>query len=1151
MTPAALLAGVSGQQTIAGAPFGADVLALVQMLQGEQGSAVYVARDDKQAVTALKIAEYADPGLDRIHLPAWDTLPYDRVSPSPAVAARRCAALARLSRLAEFQKPTLIVTTAASVVQRVPTAELMRAASFSVSVGEPVAQQALTEYLSVNGYVRVSTVRERGEYAVRGGIIDIFAPTSPEPLRLDFFGDFLEGLRSFDAETQRSTAQLQGAAFAPVSEILFNDEVLSRFRERYLETFGPPSGDPMYEAARASIRRQGVETWLPLFHERLDTLFEYVPESTLITFGHLAGESANERLSQAQDYFDARVEAAGDHRAGRVLDPGALYLDAAEFEARIQSRRVARFTGGDAAVNQSDLGASQGRNFAPERAKVEENVFEAAGAHAKALRAQGKSVILAAWSDGSADRLVNVFEDHGLAELERSYSLPAAQTLGLAVSELPLESGFILGDTAIIAEPDILGDRLAAPRRKRKAANFIAEAAALAVGDLVVHVDHGVARYSGLKTLDLTGAPHDCLELEYAGGDRIFLPVENIDLISRFGSDDAAGAIDRLGGAGWQARKAKAKKRILEMAAELMEVAAQRLLKKGEVVDAGDGLYEEFAAGFPFAETDDQLHAIEDVLGDLSSGRPMDRLVCGDVGFGKTEVALRGAFVAAMTGMQVAIIAPTTILARQHFNTFSDRLGGWPLEVRQLSRLVSAKDATETRAGIRSGSVNVVIGTHALLAKTVEFNNLGLMIVDEEQRFGVKHKERLKELRADVHVLTLSATPIPRTLQMALTGIRDLSIIATPPVDRLSVRTYVTEFDTVTIREALLREKYRGGQAFFVAPRIKDLARLEDFLKDNVPEVRFVVAHGQMAAGELDDIMTAFYEGEYDVLLSTTIVESGLDIPRANTLIIYRADRFGLAQLYQLRGRVGRSKQRAYAYFTTPRDEVITETADKRLRVLQSLDSLGAGFQLASHDLDMRGSGNLLGDQQSGHVKEVGVELYQQMLEDAVAALQSGQGPEVDTLADEWSPTINLGLAVLIPEDYVDDLAVRMSLYRRLADIDTHDGRESFAAELVDRFGPLPEPTQQLLDVAAIKARCKALGIQKVDAGPKGAVFSFREETTIDPGLLMTVVQARPSQLKLRPDSKLVLTSGAGSPVQRIGAIQRLLDELAEAVPGN
>jgi len=577
-----------------------------------------------------------------------------------------------------------------------------------------------------------------------------------------------------------------------------------------------------------------------------------------------------------------------------------------------------------------------------------------------------------------------------------------------------------------------------------------------------------------------------------------------------------------------------------------MQIAAARELKRADAISAGQGFYEEFAARFPYEETEDQLSAIEDVLGDLASGKPMDRLVCGDVGFGKTEVALRAAFVAAMSGRQVAVIAPTTLLARQHFKTFEERFAGWPLVVRPLSRFVSAREAAEVRAGLADGSIDVVVGTHALLTRDVGFKRLGIMIVDEEQRFGVKHKERLKELKSDVHVLTLSATPIPRTLQMALTGIRDLSSIATPPVDRLSVRTYITEEDTVTLREALLREKYRGGQAFFVAPRIQDLDKIESFLRLNVPEVSFIVAHGQMAAGELEDIMTAFYEGRYDVLLSTTIVESGLDIPRANTLIIHRADMFGLAQLYQLRGRVGRSKLRAYAYFTTPRDKVITETAEKRLKVLQSLDSLGAGFQLASHDLDMRGAGNLLGDQQSGQVKEVGVELYQSMLEDAVKALKAGAKDEED-VADDWSPQINLGVAVLIPDAYVEDLNVRLSLYRRLSDISTAQDREAFAAELIDRFGPLPDETRQLLDVMAIKVQCRTLGIAKLDAGEKGAVIAFRPDTIMDPQRLMEIVRSRPNQLKLRPDSKLVHSGLGGTPVRRIPLVKAFLKELEAA----
>lgn len=1142
MSQTALLSRLSSAATVYGAPFGMDVLGLIEALEARGSSAVYVARDDKIAATALKLAEFYRPSLELIRLPGWDVLPYDRVSPSPAVAAARCAALAALAQRAANAPPCLVVTTATSLVQRAPPVETMRASSLSVYTGGRINQEQLTGYLSVNGYIRVASVSEKGEYSIRGGKVDIYPPTGDEPVRLDLFGDEVETIKAFDPETQLSTRVLQRVALAPVSEILFNERTLALFRERYMAELGSPVGDPMYEAARAEIRRGGVEGWLPLFHSHLDNLFNYLGDDALVGMGQLAAEAASERLAQAKDYYEARLEAAGEMRDARVLAPQHLYLTEAELSAGLQSRGVARFSAneGDGGI---DFGGRAGRDFAPERAQPDVNIFEVAAAHAKAQHDAGKTVIFGAWSEGSATRLEGVLEDHGLPDATRVYSLEAARKAELAICELPLESGFETDDLVIIGEPDILGDRLAAPRRKRKAANFIAEAASLSAGDLVVHVDHGVGRYVGLKTLDLAGAAHDCLELGYAKGDKVFLPVENIDLISRYGSEDAESAIDHLGGVGWQTRKAKAKKKILEMAAELMAIAAAREMKKADAVISGDGLYEEFAARFPYEETDDQLNAIEDVLGDLSSGKPMDRLICGDVGFGKTEVALRAAFVAAMAGQQVAVIAPTTLLARQHYNTFAARFAGWPLEVRPLSRFVSTKDANETKAGMTSGTIDVVVGTHALLAKNVAFKRLGLIIVDEEQRFGVKHKERLKELKADVHVLTLSATPIPRTLQMALTGIRDLSIIATPPVDRLAVRTYVTEFDAVTIREALLREKYRGGQSYYVAPRISDLDYLENLLRTNVPEVKFCVAHGQMPAGELEDLMTAFYEGEYDVLLSTTIVESGLDIPRANTLIIHKADRFGLAQLYQLRGRVGRSKLRAYAYLTTPADRVISPNAERRLRVLQSLDSLGAGFQLASHDLDMRGGGNLLGDQQSGHVREVGVELYQQMLEDAVNALQSGKN-EADEVADEWSPQINLGLSVLIPEAYVEDLGVRLGLYRRLADLKTEQEREAFAAELIDRFGPLPEATVQLLNVTAVKVTCKALGVAKLDAGPKGIVLSFRDDTAVDPAKLMMLVRSRPGKMKLRPDSKLVIMGVPSDPKQRVQSVKGLLKEL-------
>jgi transcription-repair coupling factor (superfamily II helicase) len=664
----------------------------------------------------------------------------------------------------------------------------------------------------------------------------------------------------------------------------------------------------------------------------------------------------------------------------------------------------------------------------------------------------------------------------------------------------------------------------------------------------VVHIDHGIGRYEGLKTLDVAGAPHDCLDLQYASDAKLYLPVENIDLLTRYG--DAEGvALDKLGGAGWQARKAKARQRLREMAEGLIQIAAARQLKASEEIDPPSGLFDEFCARFPYEETDDQLNAIADVVGDLAAGRPMDRLICGDVGFGKTEVALRAAFIVAMTGKQVAVVCPTTLLARQHFKTFAQRFAGWPVKVRRLSRLVPAKEAAETREGLKNGEVEIVVGTHAILSAQVGFRDLGLVIVDEEQHFGVKHKERLKELRADVHMLTLTATPIPRTLQMALSGIREMSIIATPPVDRLAVRTYITPSDPVVAREALLREKYRGGQAYYVVPRIADLTDIETFLREQVPEVKFVVGHGQMSATQLEDVMSAFYDGQYDVLLSTTIVESGLDIPTANTMIVHRADMFGLAQLYQLRGRVGRAKARAYAYLTTPPDKPLSLAAEKRLKVLQSLDSLGAGFQLASHDLDIRGGGNLLGDEQSGHIREIGVELYQQMLEDAVAELKAKGVEEKD--ARGWSPQINAGAAVLIPEDYVPDLNVRLALYRRLSDAERLEDREALAAELIDRFGPLPEEAGQLLKVVGIKGLCRQAGVEKIDVGPKGAVVSFRGDSFANPLGLVQLIQKNAITWKVRPDQKVVVKGEWPTPDARLGAAEKILSQLAKvALPG-
>ncbi len=1137
-----------GRLDLVGAPEGFDALALADILKARKGLAVFVARDGSRLSAFEDAFNFFAPAVEVLRFPAWDCLPYDRIGPSPAVAAQRMTTLARLAHGLDDKVPKLLLTTAPALLQRVPPKAAVLSGAYSARSGNVVQMAALERYFAVNGYSRASTVSDRGEFAIRGGVIDVFPPGAEEPVRLDLFGDTLESIRAFDPETQRSTRQLKEVSLLPVSEALLDKEAISRFRSAYLETFGAPGGDPLYETVSGGGRRAGMEHWLPLFYPDMATLFDYLPNEALVALDHLARDARDERLTMLRDAYDARAQA--DRKSHyHPLPPLALYLDEAEWDSRLAVRPSRRFSGFQEAEGEAvvDMGARQGRSFAPERQRDSVNLFEAAAEHAAKLAEGGKRVLFASWSDGSSDRLGTMLADHGLNVALAPYwdAARAADPKKPQRVVLPLETGFETDSLAVISETDILGDRLARPRRRRRASNFLAEASSLAPGDLVVHIDHGIGRYEGLKTLDVAGAPHDCLELQYGGEAKLYLPVENIDLLTRYGSDSEGVQLDRLGGAAWQGRKARAKERLREMAIGLIRIAAERATKTTEAVDPPHGVFDEFCARFPYEETDDQLAAIADVLEDLGAGKPMDRLICGDVGFGKTEVALRAAFVVAMSGQQVAVVAPTTLLARQHYKTFTERFQGWPVRIRRLSRLVAAKEAAETREELKAGEVEIVVGTHAVLSKQVGFKHLGLVIVDEEQHFGVKHKEQLKELRADVHMLTLTATPIPRTLQMSLSGIREMSIIATPPVDRLAVRTYVTPSDPVVIREALLREKYRGGQAYYVAPRIKDLPELERFLREQVPEVRFVVGHGQMAPTQIEDVMSAFYDGQYDVLLSTTIVESGLDIPAANTLVVHRADMFGLAQLYQLRGRVGRAKARAFAYLTTPDNQSITAGAERRLRVLQSLDSLGAGFQLASHDLDIRGGGNLLGEEQSGHIREIGVELYQQMLEDAVAELKELAGKGGPAQDRGWSPQINTGAAVLIPEEYVPDLNVRLSLYRRLSDAERADDREALAAELIDRFGPLPPEAGQLLKVVAIKGMCREANVAKIDVGPKGAVVAFRGDEPKNPMGLVALVQKNQIAWRLRPDHKLVVRGEWETPEQRLGAAERILAELA------
>jgi transcription-repair coupling factor (superfamily II helicase) len=1123
-----------GRLTVSQAPEGLDCLILgdVARLRArrERGPVLLVARDDSRAASLKNGFKFFVPDIEIIDLPAWDCLPYDRVSPRAEIVSRRMAALAALA--GDGSAPRIILATVNAAIQRLPPIETIRGAGYSARVGASVDFDALLTYLTRHGFIRTGTVYEPGEFAVRGGILDVFPPGEEAPLRLDFFGDTLEAVRRFDSATQRTIGDAREFSLYPMSEVPLDKEAVHRFRAGYLAAFGAATDDdPLYEAVSAGRKHPGYEHWLALFHERLDTLFDYAKDALLV-LDHLADEAREERHTQIADHYEARLAARSmkDSSFGappyKPLAPERLYLGAEEWAALTSHLPERRLNPQAAPEGPGVLSAygRVGRNFAPERAQEGVNVFEAAVAHIKALTKTGKRTLVGCWSEGSRDRMGLVLKDHGLQGAASIASFATALALpknAPSLVLLGLEHGFEAEGLALLTEEDILGDRLARPgARRRRAENFLKEASALSQGDHVVHVDHGVGRYESLCTIQVAGAPHDCLLILYAGGDRLYLPVENIELLSRYGSEEMNVELDRLGGAGWQTRKARLKERIREIAHKLIRIAAERELKSAPKFEAPEGTYTEFCASFPYQETEDQERAIEDVVRDLGKGRPMDRLICGDVGFGKTEVALRAAFIAALAGEQVAVVVPTTLLARQHFQTFSRRFHGWPVNVRVLSRLVSAKEAAKTRDEIAQGKAEIVIGTHALLAKSVTFKSLGLLIVDEEQHFGVKHKERLKDLRSNVHVLTLTATPIPRTLQLALSGVRDLSIIATPPIDRLAVRTYVSPFDPVMVREALLREHYRGGQSFYVCPRIADLPEAAEFLRHQVPEVKFVIAHGQMAATDLEDAMTAFYDGKYDVLVSTTIIESGLDIPSTNTLIVHRADMFGLAQLYQIRGRIGRAKTRAYAYLTVPPRRQLTGSAEKRLHVLQTLDTLGAGFNLASHDLDIRGAGNLLGEEQSGHIREVGIELYQEMLEEAIASLRSGD--ETVSIEDQWSPQINLGMAVLIPDTYVADLDVRLGLYRRLADDAQAEPIESLAAELIDRFGKLPEEVANLLELVTIKRLCRRAQIERLDAGPKGATVAFRKDKFPNPAGLVGLIQGEAGNIKLRSDHRLV-----------------------------
>jgi transcription-repair coupling factor (superfamily II helicase) len=1156
------LDGGNARTMIGGAPEGFDALLIAALSKAGSGQdVVVVARDDVSMARKAEALAFFAPETEVLEFPAWDCLPYDRVSPRGELVNRRIDTLARLAGKDTKNTGRVVLTTVSALLQRVPPRQGIADSALTLNIGKRLDPGELDRFLLAQGYFRSDTVMEPGEYAKRGGIVDVFPAGAEAPLRLDFFGDELEGLRVFDPATQRTTEKLTSAVLRPVSEILLDEASISRFRSAYRVLFAKAGDDdPLYEAISAGRRHIGMEHWLPLFHERLETLLDYLPDAHVV-LDHQAEEARDARLELIAEYYLTRRGFADAKPKGGLAQTGAVYhpvppeamfLDAGQWDDLLSRHAVGRLSPFTVPASDGviDAGGRGGHDFADVRVRPDGNVFDAFGDHVKDCRKHGRRVVLTAFSQGSRDRLLSMLNDHGLERLLPVETWAEAMDLDpsmIAVCVVGLERGFVTpaGDDgehglAVITEPDLLGERMSRPSKARaRPENFIAEASSLSPGDLVVHMEHGIGRFQGLQTIEVGGAPHDCLKLEYGGGDKLFLPVENIEVISRFGSEEAGANLDRLGGAGWQSRKARMKNRIRDMAEELIRIAAARELKDAKRITVEHGLYEEFSARFAYTETEDQARAIDDTLKDLAGNRSMDRLICGDVGFGKTEVALRAAFATAMAGRQTLVVVPTTLLCRQHFINFQERFQGYPVRIEQISRLVTAKRVREIKVGLADGTIDIIIGTHALLAKDIKPRDLGLLVIDEEQHFGVAHKERLKNLKADVHVLTLTATPIPRTLQLAMSGIRQLSLIATPPVDRLAVRTFILPYDPVIVREAILREKFRGGQTFYVCPRVSDLDHVTAALRELVPDLKLATVHGRMNVADLEDTMTRFYDGGFDILVATNIIESGLDLPSVNTIFIHRADMFGLAQLYQLRGRVGRSKVRAYAYLTLPPGRLLTKTAQKRLDVMQTLDTLGAGFSLASHDLDIRGAGNLLGAEQSGHIREVGIELYQKMLEEAVAEAR-GQVTE-----DDWSPSIGIGMPVMIPEAYIGDLTVRMGLYRRLAWLGGAAEIDTFAAEMIDRFGPLPDEVENLLQTVALKKLCRDAGIEKVEAGLKGAVLSFRKNEYANPAGLVEWLTSHAGTAKLRPDQKLVFMRDWDNPADRLDGVRYLVGELA------
>ena len=1047
--------------------------------------------------------------------PEYDTNTYDRISPNKNITSERVKTLIELKF---SQENRIILTTAKASSQFIAEKKSNYYKNINLKIGNEYDLTEIKSFLIEYGYNNASYVREVGEFAIRGGIVDFYPFNYSSPVRLDFFGNKLDLIKTFDANTQLSHDQnLDDINIYPCDEIILNNELVNNFRSNFNLEFGSESkNSKLYESVSNKVTYPGIESWLPFFYNSKSTIIDYCNDPIIILDNSIF-EIINDFEETLIAQYKTRIEFDSDKENTEKyysLSPDKLFLGKEEYQNIINNYKYLQFSSFKN-PNEFNLNASNIKGFysSDRLNKVDYQILK--DTITKNIN-DNNSVFLACSSEGSRLRLSKIFKNQNIDSylFDKFSDLKNITKKGVGICVLNLPNGFFLEKTIFISEQDIFGEKFYRSRKVENK-NFLKDLSSINPGDLIIHVDHGLGKFINLTNLKIENSYHECLMLEYKNNDRLYLPVENLEMLSKYNSDSENIILDKLGSNAWKIKTEKIKKDIMHLAKDLIDVAAKRKLANASKYDIKNEFYDDFCSRFAYEETDDQLSSIDNVLEDLSKGIPMDRLVCGDVGFGKTEVAIRASFVVALEGKQVGILSPTTLLARQHFETFKKRFSGLPINIVELSRLT--KNKKEVIEKINDGFADIVIGTHALLSDKIEFKNLGLLIVDEEQHFGVKHKEKLKKLKSDIHVLTLTATPIPRTMQLAMTGVKDLSIIASPPIDRRSIETFIFKRDLIVIKEALLNEKKRGGQSFYVVPRIKDISTIEDFIKEKIPEINYVVAHGQMSSTNLENRMHDFYEGNYDVLISTSIIESGLDLPNANTIVIHKANLFGLSQLYQIRGRVGRSNIRAYAYITYENDFQLGSNALKRLEAIQSLNSLGAGFNLASYDLDIRGSGNILGEQQSGHIKEIGVELYQDMLEETISLLKNKNDKFIN---EKWSPKITLDLPILIPSEYLEDVNIRMEIYRKLSNLNDISDLELFEVELVDRFGSYPSEVNILLRVISIKIRCKHLNIESIKKTKNGFIIQFKDNIFNNPeGLLNYIAQS--NEINLKPDEKL------------------------------